>query len=153
MCLVFQYALADRVQRPCGCIVWEECHLVQEAGEFRTRRQAGQRANGNEAWIHRRDIVDMAILARESSFLYRDYKQESRGRDIVYTEISSPFYDGNPLNIFKCENISLIFRKQISQKRSTYDYNLISRITMAAQSKASTVFACSNVGIVISNPI
>jgi hypothetical protein len=72
---VFQYLfLADRVQRSCGCIVWEECHLAQEAGEFRTRRQAGQRANGNEAWIYRRDIVDMAILARESSLLYRDYK-------------------------------------------------------------------------------
>jgi hypothetical protein len=113
------------VQRPCGCIVWEECHLVQEAGEFRTRRQAGQRVDGNEAWIYRRDIVDMAILARESSFLYRDYKREFRWRDITYTEIYAPFYDGNPLNTFKCENIPLIFSKQISQKRFTYDYILI----------------------------
>jgi hypothetical protein len=37
----------------------------------------GQRENGNEEWIYSTEIVDMAILARECSFLCRNYKRES----------------------------------------------------------------------------
>ena len=47
-------------------------------------RQAGQRTNGNEAWIYRREIVDMPILARDSTSLYKDYKREWR-HEILYT--------------------------------------------------------------------